>query len=109
MAARGTPTPMPIFADWGRPEAEAAGVAVGGDVVMAVCEVGAMEEEVEGVEGPEEGALVELLASMLLTSALERRIDPGVSPNWFWQHVVFASVFVRGQKLPSEQALSCTE
>ena len=125
------PTPVPIFADSSRPAAAAVAdgsAAVGARIevdVEAVAVVGVgIEVDVEAVvwkpEAEEEKALenvvegveevVEFTVARILLSTLgEMRSCPTApnSPRWLSQQVVFTSLFVRGQKLPSEQLLSC--
>ena len=65
----------------------------------------ALEKAVEGAE-----EIVEFTVARILLSTLgEIRSGPNaaISPSRLSQQVVFTSLFVRGQKLPSEQALSC--
>ena len=112
-----TPTPVSIFADGSRPAAAAVDDGRGVGRAGVVVDVGAVvwEPEAEGAEALEkdvEGAeeIVEFTVARILLNTLgEMRSCPSVanSPSWLSQQVVFTSLFVRGQKLPSEQPLSC--
>lgn len=117
-----TPTPIPILADWPRPpegvdkgfattELEADAV---GDVGMPVCDTGAVAVEDDAVF-VREGAAVTVdfaVARMLLTALSGMRAWPRIA-NCPWrlssQHVLLTLSLVRGQKLPSEQLLSCMD